>query len=127
MRRSFFFAILVLLAACTTQPPVARQFDVFFQVNSSKLTPEGQQIVDAIVTAIRDGHPSAVVVEGRANGTTPRDAQLADQRATVVSEALKAAGVDQAKISQHAALVVPAVTDPATNVAAHKVTVQLVP
>jgi len=127
MRRSFFFAILVLLAACTTQPPVARQFDVFFQVNSSKLTPEGQQIVDAIAAAARDGHPSSVVVEGQANGATPRDAQLADQRATVVSAALKAAGVDPSKINQHAALVLPAVADPGTQVATHKVTVQLVP
>lgn len=130
MHRSIFcvfYAALALLAACTTQPPVARQFTVFFQVNESKLTPEGQQIVDAIAAAVRDGHPSAIEVEGQADGATPRDAQLADQRATVVAAALKGAGVDQSKINQHAALVLPAVSDAATHVAAHKVTVQLVP
>ena len=130
MHRSIFYvfyAALTLLAACTTQPPVARQFTVFFQVNESKLTPEGQQIIDSIVAAVRDGHPSAIEVEGQADGTTPRDAQLADQRATVVTAALKRAGVDQSKINQHAALVLPATSDAATHVATHKVTVQLVP
>ena len=126
MRRIVLLMFLVLLGACATTPPPPRQFDVFFQVNSAKLTPEGQQIVDQIVAAIRDTQPSSVVVEGEANGATPRDAQLADQRAATVAGALKAAGIDQSKIVQHAALAVPAVPDAATNASTHKVTVQLV-
>lgn len=127
MRPIAVAAVLALLAACATQAPAPRQFDVFFQVNEAKLTPEGEQIVANIVAAVRDSRPSQVVVEGQANGSSPRDAQLADQRATVVTTALKTAGVDAAKISQHAALLRPAQPDAATHVATHKVTVQLVP
>jgi OmpA family protein len=126
MRRIVPLMFLVLLGACATKPPAPQQFDVFFQVNSAKLTPEGQQIVDVMVAAIRNTQPSSVVVEGEADGTTPHDAQLADQRAATVAGALKAAGIDQSKIVQHAALALPALSDPATRVSTHKVTVQLV-
>jgi len=122
--------VLLLLAACSTTappPPQPKQFDIFFQVGSARLTPEGQQVVDTIVAAIRDTKPSSVVVEGEADGTQPKDAQLADQRATAVTTALKAAGVDQSKIAQHATLALPAQTDPATHISTHKVKVQLVP
>jgi outer membrane protein OmpA-like peptidoglycan-associated protein len=91
------------------------------------LTPEGQQVVDTIVAAIRGTKPSSIVVEGEADGASPRDAQLADQRATTVAAALKAAGVDQSKIAQHAALALPAQQDVATHVSTHKVAVQLMP
>ena len=127
MRRTILFMAMIVLGACTTTPPQPKQFDVFFQVNSAKLTPEGQRVVDAIVAAIRDTKPSSVVVEGEADGALPRDAQLADQRATAVAGALKAAGVDQSKIAQHAALALPAQQDAATHIATHKVTVQLMP
>ena len=128
MRRIFLLVSLILLGACsTTPPPPPKQFDVFFQVNSAKLTPEAQQVVDTIVAMIRDTKPSSIVVEGEADGTTPRDAQLADQRASTVAGALKAAGVDQSKIAQHAALALPAQQDLATHVSTHKVAVQLVP
>lgn len=131
MRRISLFLCLVLLAACTTNPPPPppppKQFDIFFQVGSAKLTPEGQQVVDTAVAAVRDTKPSSVVVEGQADGATPKDAQLADQRATTVTNALKTAGVDPTKIAQHAALALPANTDPATHISTHKVTVQLMP
>jgi outer membrane protein OmpA-like peptidoglycan-associated protein len=127
MRRIMPLVLLVLVEACTTTPRQPKRFDIFFQVNSSKLTPEGRQVVDAIVAQIRDSKPSSVEVEGEADGTVPRDAQLADQRATAVTNALKAAGVDPATIAQHAALVLPAQTDSTTHISTHKVTVQLVP
>lgn len=127
MRRIALLGVLILLAACAAKPPPPKQFDVFFQVNSAKLTPEGQQVVDSIVAAIRDTKPASVVIEGEADGASPRDAQLADQRAATVAAALKAAGVDPSKIVQHAALVLPAQQDVATHIATHKVTAQLVP
>ncbi|HXP77668.1 MAG TPA: OmpA family protein [Stellaceae bacterium] len=127
MRRIILLMVLILLGACATTPPQPKQFDVFFQVNSAKLTPEGQQVVDTIVAAIRDRKPSSVVVEGEADGAAPRDAQLADQRATSVAAALKAAGVDPSKIAQHAALALPAQQDATTRIATHKVAVQLMP
>ncbi|HLJ20923.1 MAG TPA: OmpA family protein [Stellaceae bacterium] len=131
MRRIISVVLLVLLAGCTASPspapPQPKQFDIFFTVGSAKLTPDGQQVVDAIAAAARDSKPSSITVEGEADGTSPRDAQLADQRATVVTTALKASGVDPAKIAQHAALALPAQTDLTTHVATHKVTVQLLP
>jgi OmpA family protein len=130
MRRFIFLLSLSLLAACTATPappPAPKQFDVFFTVGSAKLTAEGQQVVDTIVTAVRETKPSSIVVEGEADGAQPKDAQLADQRATAVSGALKASGIDAAKIAQHASLALPAQTDLATHVATHKVTVQLLP
>jgi len=127
MRRIALLVSLILLGACTTTAPPPKQFDVFFQVSSAKLTPEAQQVVDTIVAAIRDTKPSSIVVEGEADGALPRDAQLADQRASTIAGALKAAGVDQSKIAQHAALAVPAQQDLTTHVSTHKVTVQLIP
>lgn len=130
MRRIVPLVSLILLAACNANPPAPlppKQFDIFFQVGSARLTPEAQQVVDTAVAAVRDTKPSSVVVEGQADGATPKDAQLADQRATTVTTALKAAGVDPTKIAQHAALALPANTDPATHISTHKVTVQLMP
>ena len=111
MRRIGLLVSLILLGACSTTPPPSpppKQVDIFFQVNSARLTPEAQQVVDTIVAMIRDTKPSSVVIEGEADGASPRDAQLADQRASTVAGALRAAGVDQSKIAQHATLAQPA-------------------
>jgi hypothetical protein len=130
MRRIVPVVSLILLAACNANPPARpapKQFDVFFQVGSARLTPEGQQVVDTAVATIRDTKPSSIVVEGEADGGTPKDAQLADQRATTVTNALKTAGVDSTKIAQHAALALPANADAATHISTHKVTMLLMP
>jgi len=126
MHRIALLLFTVLLVACTAKPPPPKQFDVFFQVGSARLTTEGQQVVDTVVAAIRTTNPSSILVEGEADGASPKDAQLADQRATAVVSALKTAGVDQSKIAQHA-LVLPPQTDPATYISTHKVKVQLLP
>ena len=130
MRRLVPLGLMLLLAACAAtpaSPPPPKRFDIFFQVGSARLTPEGRQVVDAVAASIRDTKPSSIVVEGEADGTQPKDAQLADQRATAVTSALKAAGVDPSKIAQHASLALPAQTDLATHISTHKVMVQLVP
>ena len=130
MRRIVPLVSLILLAACNAKPPAPappKQFDIFFEVGSARLTPEAQQVVDTAAATVRDTKPSSVVVEGQADGVAPKDAQLADQRATTVTNALKAAGVDPTKVAQHAALALPANTDPATHISTHKVTVQLMP
>ncbi len=126
MRRIGLLVSLLLLAACAAQPR-PKQLDVFFTLGSAKLTPEGQQVVDTIVAMIRDTKPSSIVIEGETDGSLPKDARLADQRATAVAGALKAAGVDQSKIAQRSALAFPAQTDSATRISTHKVAVQLVP
>lgn len=115
-------AITLALAACAPMNG-PRQMDVFFMTNEASLTPDGQQVVTEIAKLAREGKPSRIVVEGQADGGAPSDAALADKRAGTVVDALVAAGVDGGRITKVAAPAPGGVT----GVAAHKVTVQLLP
>ncbi len=121
MRGVLLAVVLTVLAACAANGP--RQLDVFFLTNDAKLTPDGQQVVAEIAKEARAGKPSRIVVEGEADGGTPSDAALADKRAGTVIDALVAAGVDAKSITKVAAPAPAGIT----GVAAHKVSVQLLP
>jgi outer membrane protein OmpA-like peptidoglycan-associated protein len=76
-----------------------RNYVVYFVADSASLSSEGQQVVATIAAARSDLHPSHIVVAGRADGGTPHDATLADDRARAVSQGLVAAGVEPTLIS----------------------------
>lgn len=115
-------AMLVALAACAPMSG-PRQLDVFFLTNEAVLTPDGQKVVTEAAKIAKEGKPSRIVVEGQADGGTPSDAALADKRAGTVVDALVAAGVGAGRITK---VVSPAPAG-VTGVAAHKVTVELLP
>ena len=118
-------ALLAALAACTTaETTEPREFLVFFQTDNAELTPEAREVVDEAAAAVRDAGPSKIVVEGEADGHAARDGALANQRADTVVQALAAtARVDSGAIEKGAHTV----PRPVVPVAAHKVTVLVVP
>src|ERR1700728_1368507 len=93
MKRLMLFSLVLLVAGCAGHLSAPRQSVVFFQTDDATLTPEGQQVVAQLASDAKSLHPSRVVIEGRANGGTPHDATLADQRAAEVTHALVEAGV----------------------------------
>jgi len=120
MPRFAFPLIVLLLAACETMKPApVAQFVVFFRTNESVLTPEGKDIVGNIAAAARERHPKKIVLEGKADGNTPHDQELADQRAGAVEKALTEAGIAPSLIEKHAAVTTE------TGVAAHQVVARL--
>lgn len=120
--RLFVFAIAATLVACAhlDQP---RSYLVYFDTDSATLTADGQRIVTTIASAAGDVSASKILVSGRADGATPHDATLADQRATVVMQALAQHGVAAAKIEKQP----DAPPSGLTGVAAHEVVVTLLP
>ena len=120
--RLFALLGLAALAACGTHLDQPRSYVVYFDTDSAALTPDGQRIVGTIATSIHDLSPSKVIVAGRADGSTPHDAALADQRATAVIQALAQKGVSD-KIAKEA----DAPPNGRSGVAAHQVVVTLLP
>lgn len=120
-------AVVTLLAApaaCTTpETTEPREFLVFFQTDKAELTPEAREVVEEAAAALRDAGPSKIVVEGEADGHAARDGALANQRAETVAQALAAAGMDPAAIEKGAHTV----PRPVVPLAAHKVTVLVMP
>jgi outer membrane protein OmpA-like peptidoglycan-associated protein len=116
-------ARLVALAGCAAHLREPRNYVVFFVSDSADLTNEAQQVVATIAAARTQLGPSRITVEGKADGGTPHDATLADERARVVSRALVAAGIDPAMISLQPSAPLPGIT----GVAAHQVTVRFLP
>jgi outer membrane protein OmpA-like peptidoglycan-associated protein len=123
MSRALVLALLLALGACAGRLAEPQIFVVYFPTNDAVLTPQAHALATEIAAARRDMNPSRVVVEGRADGGTPHDAELADARARAVARALVDAGVDAALIEQHPG------APPAgeTGVAAHQVVVRFVP
>jgi outer membrane protein OmpA-like peptidoglycan-associated protein len=116
-------ALLATLAGCAAQLQGPRNYLVYFVLDSADLTPEAKQVVATIVEARTEFGPSHITVEGRADGGTPHDATLADERARAVSQALVAAGIDPAMIALQPSAPPPGIT----GVAAHQVTVRFLP
>ena len=115
-------AVMTTVAACThlDQP---RSYMVYFDTDSATLTPDGQRIVTTVVASAHDLSPSKILVAGRADGSTAHDATLADQRATVVVQALTQQGVPAKEIEKQA----DAPPSGRTGVAAHQVVITLLP
>jgi hypothetical protein len=116
MRRFIAAGFLIGLAACATDAPP--QYAVFFPKGDANLTPKAQVVIGQIAAAAR-GNPRKLIVEGRADGSTPQDAELADQRAAVVIRELATAGVESGRIEKRPGAPPAGVT----GVAAHEVTV----
>jgi len=123
MRRIAVIALLLLLAACANPPPpVERHFNVFFTTNSAALEPDSRRIIDEIAIAAQQDRPASILVEGEADGNTPGDLELANQRAVTVVQALISEGIEPAKVAKTASLA-PSGT---TGIAAHVVHVHYV-
>lgn len=113
----------LLLAACAHHLDAPREFAVFFQSDQSTLTSEGQQVVKQIADNARALGPSRIVVAGRADGATPHDAALADERAVVVMHQLQSEGISPGLMEKQA----DAPPAGVRGVAAHEVVVRLLP
>ena len=115
-------ALLALLTACAhlDQP---RDFVVYFQTDSADLTPTAQQVVATAASRAHDASASKILVAGRADGSTAHDATLADQRATMVMQALGKQGIPAAQIEKQA----DAPPADRVGVAAHQVVITLLP
>jgi hypothetical protein len=120
--RVVVFALLALLTACAhlEQP---RDFIVYFETDSADLTPTAQQVVATAASRAHDRSASKILVAGRADGSTAHDATLADQRATVVMQALSSQGIPAAQIEKQS----DAPPADRTGVAAHQVIITLLP
>lgn len=70
--------------------------DVIFEPNTLTFSQRGQQIISAIASVSTKYDSTAIAVNGYTDtsGTPERDLQLSQQRASIVSQALIAAGVD---------------------------------
>jgi outer membrane protein OmpA-like peptidoglycan-associated protein len=123
MRRFAMLVALLLAAQCAGEPVGPRRSIVFFETDDAALTPGGQQVVAQVAAEALRFNPSKIIVEGRADGGTPHDAALADQRAAAVMRALTAAGIDATKIEKR-----PSVPPPGwEGVAAHQAAITLMP
>jgi outer membrane protein OmpA-like peptidoglycan-associated protein len=118
MHRFIAAAVLLCLAACSTG--TAPQHVVFFPKGDAALTSDAQAVVMEIATAAR-GNSGKVIVEGKADGGTPQDAALADERANAVIRGLTALGVESGRVEKRQAAPPAGVT----GVAAHQVSVIL--
>jgi outer membrane protein OmpA-like peptidoglycan-associated protein len=115
-------AWLSLTAACST-PDQPRPFTVFFETDSAALTPEAHQVIAEAAAKAHDVAHSKIVIAGRADGSTPHDAALADQRAMAVMQALAAQGVSSGELVKQA----DAPPSGIGGIAAHQVVITLLP
>jgi outer membrane protein OmpA-like peptidoglycan-associated protein len=93
--------VTVVLAGCMTTPPPDR-FIVFFNYDSSQLSPEARVVVTEAADAARRTAPAPIQLAGY-TGREPNartDDDLAAQRFRTVEEALVMAGVDRARLSR---------------------------
>ena len=109
-----YSAVLVAalsLASCSegpqstsaSQPAAQRQFNVYFDVDKSGLTPEARQLIAQVVTeANRDTSIKLVVLVGKTEiaGADRNDIGPAQRRADTVHAALIAGGIAPERISE---------------------------
>jgi outer membrane protein OmpA-like peptidoglycan-associated protein len=108
--------LALIVAGCSSASAEQRQSVVFFPTNSSELTPGALKVVQRVADHVAQARPSAIYVEGHADGESIRDTTLAYERGRAVSRALQVAGVDANTIR----LMPGAPRNETTGVEAHK-------
>jgi OmpA-OmpF porin, OOP family len=114
MKRLFVLCALLAMAACAQQPPpqpVAANpppppppppttYTVYFDYNSSRLSPSGTEIVGLAAGAYKAGTPSNVQVTGYASppGSAGYNQRLSLRRANAVAAQLQQDGVPQSAL-----------------------------
>ena len=95
--RKIVMICLLLVAACST-PSTPSSIIVFFNANSSVLTPEALASIKDAANAIKRDKPAMVVIA--AGAAAGRNLQLAKPRYAAVRQALEAKGVAPSLIAQ---------------------------
>ena len=95
--RKIVLICLLLVTACAT-PGTPSSYFVFFNANSSALTPEAATSINDAANAIRRHKPAMVVIA--AGAAVDRNLQLAKSRYAAVRQALEAKGVAPSLIAQ---------------------------
>ena len=117
MRRFLVVGALLAIAACAQQPPpppaVAANppppappppppvYTVYFDYNSSLLTPSGREIIRLAAESYKSGNPASVQVTGYASppGTARYNQRLSLKRASVVAATLVEDGVPRSSLT----------------------------
>src|SRR5215470_382029 len=115
MRRFLVVGALLAIAACAQQPPppppVAANpppppppppiYTVYFDYNSSLLTPSGREIIRLAADSYKSGNPASVQVTGYASppGTARYSQRLSLKRASVVAATLVEDGVPRSSLT----------------------------
>jgi OOP family OmpA-OmpF porin len=117
MRRLLVIGALLAIAACAQQPPppppVAANppppappppppvYTVYFDYNSSLLTPSGREIIRLAADSYKSGNPASVQVTGYASppGTARYNQRLSLKRASVVAATLVEDGVPRSSLT----------------------------
>jgi len=117
MRRFLVVGALLAIAACAQQPPpppaVAANpppptppppppvYTVYFDYNSSLLTPSGREIIKLAADSYKSGNPASVQVTGYASppGTARYNQRLSLKRASVVAATLVEDGVPRSSLT----------------------------
>ena len=116
MRRFLVVGALLAIAACAQQqpppPPVAANppppppppppiYTVYFDYNSSLLTPSGREIIMLAADSYKSGNPASVQVTGYASppGTARYNQRLSLKRASVVAATLVEDGLPRSSLT----------------------------
>lgn len=109
MKRLVMTCAMLAVAACqqpppppvaTAPPPPPKNYTVYFDYNSSRLSPAGTEIVGLAAGAYEAGAPSSVQVTGYASppGSAGYNQRLSLRRANAVAAQLQRDGVPQAAL-----------------------------
>lgn len=93
------------LAKAEPVSPEPMKQDIFFRINSSVISQAEQPKVDALILYLKENPDARIVITGyadRATGYPAYNLKLSAARADRVAAALKAAGIDQSRITVQA-------------------------